>query len=60
MAESIITANRMRKGANMTRLPLRTIDDAPEASKEQLISAERRNGFLPNLLLWRRKIFFRL
>src|SRR4029077_19958761 len=50
MAESIITANRMRKGANMTRLPLRTIDDAPAASKELLISAEKRNGFLPNLL----------
>ena len=34
----------------MTRLPLRTIDDAPAASKELLISAEKRNGFLPNLL----------
>ena len=34
----------------MARLPLRTIDDAPAASKELLISAEKRNGFLPNLL----------
>jgi hypothetical protein len=29
----------------MTRLPLRTIDDAQEAAKELL--AEKRNGFLP-------------
>src|ERR1700739_800770 len=34
----------------MTRLPLRTIDDAPEASKELLAAAEKRNGVLPNLL----------
>src|ERR1700739_2459446 len=34
----------------MTRLPLRTIDDAPEASKELLAAAEKRIGFLPNLL----------
>jgi uncharacterized peroxidase-related enzyme len=34
----------------MTRLTLRTIDDAPEAAKELLIAAEKRNGFLPNLL----------
>src|SRR5246500_4218082 len=34
----------------MTRLPLRTIDDAPEAAKELLVMAEKRNGFLPNLL----------
>jgi uncharacterized peroxidase-related enzyme len=34
----------------MTRLPLRTIDDAPEAAKALLFTAERRNGFLPNLL----------
>jgi uncharacterized peroxidase-related enzyme len=34
----------------MTRLPLRTIDDAPQAVKELLVAAEKRNGFLPNLL----------
>ena len=34
----------------MTKLPLRTIDDAPEAVKELLVMAEKRNGFLPNLL----------
>lgn len=34
----------------MTRLPLRTIDDAPEAAKALLAAAEKRNGFLPNLL----------
>jgi uncharacterized peroxidase-related enzyme len=34
----------------MTRLPLRTIDDAPQAAKELLVAAEKRNGFLPNLL----------
>jgi uncharacterized peroxidase-related enzyme len=34
----------------MTTLPLRTIDDAPEAAKELLVMAEKRNGFLPNLL----------
>ena len=35
----------------MTKLPLRTIDDAPEAAaKELLVMAEKRNGFLPNLL----------
>ena len=34
----------------MTRLPLRTIDDAPEGARELLATAEKRNGFLPNLL----------
>jgi uncharacterized peroxidase-related enzyme len=34
----------------MTRLPLRTIDDASEAAKELLAAAEKRNGYLPNLL----------
>lgn len=34
----------------MSRLPLRTIDDAPEEAKESLIAAEKNNGFLPNLL----------
>ncbi|HEY1942516.1 MAG TPA: carboxymuconolactone decarboxylase family protein [Roseiarcus sp.] len=34
----------------MTTLPLRTIDDAPEAAKALLVAAEKRNGFLPNLL----------
>lgn len=34
----------------MTTLPLHTIDDAPEAAKELLTAAEKRNGYLPNLL----------
>ena len=34
----------------MARLPLRTTDDAPEAAKALLQNAEKRNGFLPNLL----------
>src|ERR1700751_5815160 len=34
----------------MTRLPLQTIDDPPKAAKELLVAAEKRNGFLPNLL----------
>lgn len=34
----------------MSRLPLRTIEDAPEASKPFLVNAEKANGFLPNLL----------
>ena len=34
----------------MSRLPLRTIEDAHEEAKERLIAAEARNGFLPNLL----------
>ncbi len=34
----------------MTTLPLRTIEDAPEPAKPLLEAAEKRNGFLPNLL----------
>jgi uncharacterized peroxidase-related enzyme len=34
----------------VTRLPFRTIDDAPEAAEELLAAAEKRNGFPPNLL----------
>ena len=34
----------------MTTLPLRTIEDAPDAAKELLTAAEKRNGYLPNLL----------
>lgn len=34
----------------MSRLPLRSVADAPEASQEALAAAEKRNGFLPNLL----------
>jgi uncharacterized peroxidase-related enzyme len=41
---------RKCRGKIMTRLPLRTIGDAPEAAKELLVAAEKRNGFLPNLL----------
>ncbi len=34
----------------MSRLPLRTIDDAPDAAKAGLESAQKNNGFLPNLI----------
>jgi uncharacterized peroxidase-related enzyme len=34
----------------MSRLPLRTIDDAPAEAKAALAAAEKSNGFLPNLL----------
>ena len=34
----------------MSRLPLRSIEDAPEEAKERLIAAEKNNGYLPNLL----------
>ena len=34
----------------MSRLPLRTIDDAPEAAKPALEAARKNNGYLPNLL----------
>lgn len=34
----------------MNRLPLRTLDDAPDAAKPFLATAEKANGFLPNLL----------
>uniref|UniRef100_UPI002FBDCE75 carboxymuconolactone decarboxylase family protein n=1 Tax=Azorhizobium caulinodans TaxID=7 RepID=UPI002FBDCE75 len=34
----------------MSRLPLRTIADAPEAARPFLETAEKNNGYLPNLL----------
>lgn len=34
----------------MSRFPLRTIDDAPDAAKPALVTAEKNNGYLPNLL----------
>jgi uncharacterized peroxidase-related enzyme len=34
----------------VTMLPLRRIDDAPDAAKALLVAAQKRNGFLPNLL----------
>jgi uncharacterized peroxidase-related enzyme len=34
----------------MARLPLRTIEDAPESAKAGLTSAQTNNGFLPNLV----------
>lgn len=34
----------------MSRLPLRTVDDAPDAAKAGLERAENANGFLPNLV----------
>lgn len=34
----------------MSRLPLRTIEDAPEETKAALATAEKNNGYLPNLL----------
>lgn len=34
----------------MSRLPLRTIEDAPAAAKAGLESAQKNNGFLPNLV----------
>ena len=34
----------------MSRLPLRTIEDAPAEAKAALTGAEKANGFLPNLL----------
>lgn len=34
----------------MTRLPLRSVDDAPAEAKDLLAAAEARNGYLPNLL----------
>jgi uncharacterized peroxidase-related enzyme len=35
---------------NMSRLPLRTIEDAPSEAMDRLASAEKNNGYLPNLL----------
>jgi uncharacterized peroxidase-related enzyme len=34
----------------MSRLPLRTIEDAPNEAQEALTKAEKNNGYLPNLL----------
>jgi NitT/TauT family transport system substrate-binding protein len=34
----------------MTSLPLRALDDAPDAARELLAAVEKRNGYLPNLL----------
>lgn len=34
----------------MSRLTLRTIEDAPEEAKERLATAQKNNGYLPNLL----------
>ena len=34
----------------MTRIPLRTIEDAPAEAKDRLAAAEKANGFIPNLL----------
>ena len=34
----------------MSRLPLRTIEDAPAAARAGLEAAQRNNGFLPNLV----------
>lgn len=34
----------------MSRLPLRTIEDAPEEAKAALATAQKSNGYLPNLL----------
>ena len=34
----------------MSRLPLRTTEDAPAEAKERLAAAEKSNGFIPNLL----------
>jgi uncharacterized peroxidase-related enzyme len=35
---------------DMSRLPLRTIDDAPADATDRLAAAEKNSGFLPNLL----------
>jgi AhpD family alkylhydroperoxidase len=34
----------------MSRLPLRTLEDAPESTKAPLTAVEKSTGFLPNLL----------
>ncbi len=34
----------------MSRLPLRTLEDAPDAAKAGVESAQKNNGFLPNLI----------
>jgi uncharacterized peroxidase-related enzyme len=35
---------------DMSRLPLRTVDDAPAAAKAGVEAAQKNNGFLPNLI----------
>jgi uncharacterized peroxidase-related enzyme len=35
---------------DMSRLPLRSVDDAPAAAKAGVEAAQKNNGFLPNLL----------
>jgi uncharacterized peroxidase-related enzyme len=39
-----------KQGEGMSRLTLRTIEDAPEEAKERLATAQKNNGYLPNLL----------
>jgi AhpD family alkylhydroperoxidase len=34
----------------VSRLPMRTVTDAPESTRASLIASERTNGYLPNLL----------
>ncbi len=34
----------------MSRIPLRTVENAPAEAKERLAGAERANGYIPNLL----------
>lgn len=34
----------------LTSLPLQTVEEAPQAARELLLGAEKRNGYLPNLL----------
>ncbi len=34
----------------MPRLPLRTIENAPESTRASLATTEKNNGYLPNLL----------
>ena len=34
----------------MSRLPLRTIEDAPAEAQPRLEAAQKNNGFLPNLV----------
>src|SRR5262249_2721026 len=38
------------KENNMSRLPLRTLEDAPESTRTSLAAAEKSYGYLPNLL----------
>src|ERR1044072_6680925 len=38
------------EGVPMARLPLRSLEDAPEAARPALETAQKNNGYLPNLL----------